>query len=77
MIGILIYILIFYFGLMLGYLLKMWIHSRSEFNGAILISKEHDKTVYSLVLDDYPEKIEFKKEVILKVVASTESPNRE
>jgi hypothetical protein len=74
---ILVYIFIFYLGGMFGFLIRSWLQSRAEFNGAILVTKEADKTVYSLILDDYPEKIEFKKEVILKVVASEERVDRE
>ena len=64
------------FGLLTGIIIKTWLIYRASYNGAILISKESDKTVYSLLLDDYPEKIEFKKEVVLKIVASDESPDR-
>jgi hypothetical protein len=74
---IVIYILIFYGGLVVGVILKSWLQYRTGYNGALLVTKEDDnKKVYSLMLDDYPEKIEFKKEVILKVVASTEESDR-
>jgi hypothetical protein len=74
---ILIYILIFDAGLFLGYVIKAYLQYRTGYNGALLITeKQDDKKVYSLMLDDYPEKIEFKKEVILKVVASTEESSR-
>jgi hypothetical protein len=74
---ILIYILIFYGGFAVGFIIKSWLQYRTGYNGALLVTKEEDnKKVYSLMLDDYPEKIEFKKEVILKVVASTEESDR-
>jgi hypothetical protein len=45
--------------------------------GTILVTKDHEKTVYSLELNDYPEKIEFRKEVVFKVDASEIDLNRE
>lgn len=73
---ILIYIVIFYGGLLVGFILRAWLQYRTSYNGAIIVTKEDDKKLYSLVLDDYPEKIELKKEVILKVVASAEESDR-
>jgi hypothetical protein len=73
---ILIYILIFYGGFAVGFIIKSWLQYRTGYNGVLLMTKENDKKLYSLMLDDYPEKIELKKEVILKVVASTEESDR-
>jgi hypothetical protein len=73
---ILIYIVIFYGGLFVGFCIRAWLQYRTSYNGAIIVTKEDDKKLYSLVLDDYPEKIELKKEVILKVVASAEESDR-
>jgi hypothetical protein len=73
---IVIYILIFYGGFAVGYIIRSWLQYRTGYNGALFVTKEADKKLYSLMLDDYPEKIELKKEVILKVVASTEESDR-
>lgn len=67
-------ILIFYSGIFVGYAIRAWLQYRSSYNGAILITEEADKKIYSLVLDDYPEKIELRKEVILKVITDKETP---
>jgi hypothetical protein len=71
-----IYILIFYGGVFIGYAIRSWLQYRTGYNGVLIIGKENDKKVYSLALDDYPEKIEFKKEVILKIVAQAEESDR-
>jgi hypothetical protein len=67
-------VLIFYGGVMIGYILRTWLQYRTSYNGLIIIGKAEGKTVYSLVLDDYPDKIELRKEVILKVVSEEEKP---
>jgi hypothetical protein len=67
-------VLIFYAGVSIGYVLRVWLQYRTSYNGIIIIGKDEGKTVYSLILDDYPDKIEFRKEVILKVVSDIESP---
>lgn len=50
----------------------------SKYSGTIYITHDErqEKTLYSLELDDYPESIEFKKEVVFKVEAS-DSPDRD
>jgi hypothetical protein len=76
--GILAYALVFYSGLILGFLLKtLLMHRFKKYSGTMLITKGEGKTVYSLVLDDYPEKLEFRKQILFKVEASEESFNRE
>lgn len=74
---ILRYVLIFWAGIIVGILIKAWLNYRfSSYTGLILVKEEEGRTVYSLVLDDYPEKLELKKHVIFKV-ASEEESNRE
>jgi hypothetical protein len=63
-------VLIYSFGLFAGFLLRAWIGSRSSYTGTIHISKEMEKTVYLLELEDYPDEIRFKKEVVFKVDSS-------
>jgi hypothetical protein len=83
---IIIYILIFYAGLIIGYLLRVWLtHKFTDYTGTIIVTHEEEKTVYSLILDDYPDVLQFKKEVVFRVDAADvelsdapdESPNRE
>lgn len=69
---------IFYLGFLVGYLAKAWLTYRfSDYSGVMIVSKDEGKTLYSLVLEDYPEKLEFKKHVHLRVVESEENPDRE
>ena len=67
---ILIAIFIFYLGTMFGFFLRWWLTHRNNCSGTIRVIKTHGKTLYSLELEDYPEKIEFKKKVIFKVETS-------
>lgn len=66
----LIYVLVFYAGGMVGFVLKAWLNSRRSYSGTIYVSTEDHKTLYSLELEDYPESIAFRKEVVFKVDAS-------
>lgn len=71
MTGILIYVGIFWVGALVGFLLKAWMDYRfTNYTGTILVTHDKEKTVYSLILDEYPDSIEFKKEVVFKVDAS-------
>jgi hypothetical protein len=71
MTGILIYIAIFYAGVFTGYVIRTLVQSRfRDYTGTIVVSKRDHKTVYSLILDDYPERIQFEREVVFKVEAS-------
>jgi hypothetical protein len=75
--GILWFFLVFYLGLFLGFFLRAWLASRfKHYTGTMLVTHDEEKTVYTLVLDEYPEKLEFKKEVVFKVDAPRESLNR-
>ena len=75
--GILWYVLVFSAGVWAGFLLRAWLAHRQRYDGKIVVTHPGNRTLYSLELEDYPEKIEFKKEVILKVDASDESLNRD
>ena len=74
---ILINVFIFYIGLGLGFLLREWLQRRASYNGIIHITEEKGKRLYSLELDDYPEIIAFKKEVIFKVDVSEIESDRD
>ena len=63
-------LLILWVGILLGFAIRTWMtHRFTEYGGTIVIDQDslRETTVYSLVLDDYPEKLEFKKEVVFKV----------
>lgn len=71
---ILIYILIFSIfglGLITGLFIgkKMKLRQLVESSGTIVVTQDNltDKIVYSLVLDDYPETLQFKKMVVFKI----------
>lgn len=68
--GILWYVLVFYAGAFIGFLIRAWIAYRASYTGVIHIHDDKEKTVYSLELNEYPEEIRFKKEVVFKVDAS-------
>ena len=61
-------IVIFYAGLGVGFYLKHWLLNRSGYDGKVLILKDEDKILYSLELDEDPVQIQFKNELILKVM---------
>ena len=63
-------IIIFWLGLVTGFLLLRWkLHRERDYSGVIHVSHDElsEKTVYSLELNEYPEKLEFKKVVVFKV----------
>lgn len=64
-------------GFMIGFAVKRWLIRRKSYDGTILVSHEDQKTLYSLELDDYPEKIALKKEVVFKVDTTPETLNRD
>jgi hypothetical protein len=64
-------IFVFCLGILCGVLIHMAVVRKfRDYSGTIEVSKDgfRDKTVYSLVLDEYPEKLEFKKVVRFRVV---------
>jgi hypothetical protein len=76
-VGILWGILIFVAGLYLGFFIRALLARRTSYTGVIHIYDGKEKTVYSLELNEYPEEIRFKKEVIFKVDAPEENLNRD
>jgi hypothetical protein len=76
---IIIYAVIFWSGTLVGYLGRVYLEKRfKDYSGTIVVDTDKfaEKTVYSLVLDDYPEKLEFKKEVVFKIDSSARSSDR-
>ena len=68
--GVLWLILAYSFGVWMGFLLRAWIAHRESYSGTIFITHSEEKTLYSLELNEYPESIEFKKQIVFKVDAS-------
>jgi hypothetical protein len=75
--GILWYVLVFWGGVFVGFLIQGWLRYRHSYDGKIVVTHNRKGTLYSLELEDYPDTIQFKKEVILKVDASDENLDRE
>lgn len=77
-------VLIWTGGLIVGFLLRVWIGKVTGYTGTIFVSRDAQKTVYTLELEEYPDEIRFKKEVVFKVDATgwvhidapEESPDR-
>ncbi len=65
---ILFALLIFSLGIIVGFLFRWWL---IRYSGVILVDKTTDKIVYSIVLDDDPEDLQFKKGVAFKVKIDT------
>lgn len=65
---------IFVIGVITGFFLRRLFTHRS---GTILVTEQDEKTVYSLELNEYPEKIGLRKEVVFKVDASQVDLSRE
>jgi hypothetical protein len=76
---ILIWIVVFWAGATLGFILKGWLdYAFRDYSGTLVVNRDDlsHKVVYTLVLDEYPEKLEFKRVVILKVDTSEQSSDR-
>ena len=73
------YAVIFWAGLIVGYLLKSWLISKfKDYSGTIVVDTDElaEKTVYSLVLDEYPDELVFKKEVVFRIDSSARGSDR-
>ena len=67
---ILIYVLIFWAGIIVGFFIRALFTYKDVAIGTIHVIRDREKTVYSLELENYPEELRFKKEVIFKVDSS-------
>jgi len=73
---IIVYALVLWLGIIIGYVLKSWLTTRfKNYSGTIVVDTDDftEKTVYSLVLEDYPDELVFKKEVVFKIDTSAQS----
>lgn len=64
-------------GFSAGYSVKHFLVRRVRTSGTIYVTHGEEKTLYSLELSDYPETLEFKKQVVFKVDALDKNFNRE
>lgn len=75
-----LFIFTFWAAFLLGFAARTWLIGRlGEYSGTIVVDKDKltETTVYSLILDEYPEKLEFKKMVIFRVLPPEESSDRD
>lgn len=72
-----LYLVIFGAGIFVGFLLRSWVVWRKRYSGVMHVTKSQGKTMYTLELADYPDTIEFKREIVLRVDTSEENLNRE
>lgn len=71
-------IFVFICGVFAGVFISKLVGHKNKYSGDIVVTKTNEgRTLYSLELNDYPEKIEFKKEVIFKVLAPDDESSRE
>jgi hypothetical protein len=73
-------LLIFWAGSVFGFFFNEFLRRRiTDYSGTIYVNRDrvNEKIVYSLVLDEYPEKLEFKKVVVFKVDKAEEEVDRD
>lgn len=70
-------VIAFYIGVFAGFILHRWLGRRSSYSGTIQVIRNPDKTLFSLELDEDPEMIAFKDEVIFKVETSEDNSDRD
>lgn len=68
---ILLYLGIFWGGLLVGYMLHYWLISMKSFDGIMRVTKDEETTVYSLELRQNPDMLAFQDLVIFKVVSDS------
>lgn len=73
----LVYVLIFDLGWLVGMMFHVWIKGKRAYEGSIVVTREGSKLIYTLVVNDDPEKIEHRKDILFKVVTPEEDLIRE
>jgi len=69
--------IVFYIGLFIGLIIQRWLRRGKSYSGIIQVTRTPDKTLFSLELEEDPEMIAYKDEVIFKVVTAEEEADRE
>lgn len=64
-------------GFVAGFFVNRFIFVKKEYGGTIVVTKNEEKTIYSLELNDYPDSIDYMDEVLFKIEHPDESPNRD
>lgn len=67
---ILYYFLFIFFGTLIGMILGRWLVKEKVYGGSIIVKKESGKIVYTLVLRNDPEQLQFMDRVLFKVIQS-------
>lgn len=65
--SVMLFVLVFFLGVGVGFVTRMFVFLKRDYDGNILIQKDEDKIVYTLELTDDPEKIQYRNELIFKV----------
>jgi hypothetical protein len=60
-------IIILFIGIFIGVAFRSWLYSRTHYIGIIRVTKDAEKTLYSLELDDSPEILGKKKKAVFRV----------
>lgn len=58
---------IFFFGIFLGYVLRVFLEKHKAYSGTINVTRTPEKTLYLLELSGPPEDLENEREVLFKV----------
>ena len=74
---ILAFVVVFYVGGMVGYLLRNWAGKEHGYAGIIHVDKADDKLVYTLELTEDPEALQYNTQVLFKVETVEESLDRD
>jgi hypothetical protein len=59
--GILWFVLVFWAGVVAGFLFQGWLGYRRSYDGKIVVTHPGNRTLYSLELEDYPIRSNSKK----------------
>lgn len=73
---VLIYILVISLSFSLGFILGSLFKNIKNYSGTIKVTREENRVLYSLELDEDPSMLEFMPEVVFKVETSDESSDR-
>lgn len=61
------YILVFYFGIIIGFFFRRWLDNRTADSGVIVVTHDEGKLLYSIELNDNPEELQYMEQVKFKV----------
>jgi lipoate-protein ligase A len=73
---VLVGVLAFLIGIAVGGVVKCRM-TRRPYGGSIVVHKENKKTIYTLIINDDAEELQYQKDIFFKVVPYEDSLNRE